>query len=147
MKSGVSSSGSPNQNASTSLLPRLAFATSRIFDPRKRNTASRAVSSFSGTENWGRFMGSVFYGAFACSVPDGARWVSVTARLDPCRSAALPWHIDWRSVNAARNHGDSMSDDDLKAEVERLRKENESLKKGAARGVSLKVSEKGGLSV
>ena len=40
-----------------------------------------------------------------------------------------------------------MSDDDLRAELERLRQENESLKKGATRGVSLKVSEKGGVSV
>jgi hypothetical protein len=40
-----------------------------------------------------------------------------------------------------------MADDDLRAELERLRKENESLKKGAAKGVSLKVSEKGGVSV
>ena len=40
-----------------------------------------------------------------------------------------------------------MSDDDLRAELERLRKENESLKKGAAKGISLKVSEKGGVSV
>ena len=40
-----------------------------------------------------------------------------------------------------------MSDEDLRAELERLRKENESLKKGAAKGVSLKVSEKGGVSV
>ena len=40
-----------------------------------------------------------------------------------------------------------MSDEDLNAELERLRKENASLKKGAARGVSMKVSEKGGLSV
>ena len=40
-----------------------------------------------------------------------------------------------------------MSDEDMKAELERLRKENESLKKGAAKGVSMKVSEKGGLSV
>ncbi len=40
-----------------------------------------------------------------------------------------------------------MSDEELKAELEQLRKENAALKKGAARGVSMKVSEKGGLSV
>lgn len=40
-----------------------------------------------------------------------------------------------------------MADDDPRAEIERLRAENERLKRGASRGVSLKVSEKGGLSV
>ena len=40
-----------------------------------------------------------------------------------------------------------MADEDLQAELERLRRENEALKKGAAKGVSLKVSEKGGVSV
>jgi hypothetical protein len=40
-----------------------------------------------------------------------------------------------------------MADEDLKAELERLRQENEALKKGATRGVSIKVSEKGGVSV
>ena len=40
-----------------------------------------------------------------------------------------------------------MSDDDLKAEVERLRAENEKLKNQRGRSVSLKVSEKGGVSV
>ena len=40
-----------------------------------------------------------------------------------------------------------MSDDDLKAELERLRLENEQLKRQQTRGVSLKVSEKGGVSV
>jgi hypothetical protein len=40
-----------------------------------------------------------------------------------------------------------MSDDDLKAELERLRKENAALKKGAATGITMKVSEKGGLSI
>jgi hypothetical protein len=40
-----------------------------------------------------------------------------------------------------------MSDDDVRAENARLRQELETLKKGVARGVSLKVSEKGGLSV
>ena len=40
-----------------------------------------------------------------------------------------------------------MSDEDLRAELERLRRENQALKKGAAKGVSMKVSEKGGLSI
>lgn len=40
-----------------------------------------------------------------------------------------------------------MSDEDLKAELERLRKENEALKSRGSKGVSLKVSEKGGVSV
>jgi hypothetical protein len=37
--------------------------------------------------------------------------------------------------------------DDLKQELERLKNENAALKKGTGRGMSLKVSEKGGLSV
>ena len=40
-----------------------------------------------------------------------------------------------------------MTDEDLKAEVERLRAENERLKNRAVRGTSLKVSEKGAVSV
>jgi len=40
-----------------------------------------------------------------------------------------------------------MSDDDLKAELERLRQENAALKKGAASGLRMKVSEKGAVSV
>jgi hypothetical protein len=40
-----------------------------------------------------------------------------------------------------------MSEEEMKAELERLRKENASLKKGVAKGVSLKVSEKRGVSV
>ena len=40
-----------------------------------------------------------------------------------------------------------MSDADLKAELERLRAENEVLTSRSQRAVSLKVSEKGGLSV
>jgi hypothetical protein len=37
--------------------------------------------------------------------------------------------------------------DELKIELERLRAENEALKKSSAKGLSLKISEKGGLSV
>ncbi len=40
-----------------------------------------------------------------------------------------------------------MSDEDLKAEVERLRAENEALKQRSSRAVSMKVSEKGALSI
>ncbi|MBI4817776.1 MAG: hypothetical protein HY791_16060 [Deltaproteobacteria bacterium] len=40
-----------------------------------------------------------------------------------------------------------MSDEDLKAELDRLKQENERLKNRATKGVSLKVSEKGGVSV
>ncbi len=39
------------------------------------------------------------------------------------------------------------TDDDLKAELDRLRAENAALKARSGRGVSMKVSEKGGLSV
>jgi hypothetical protein len=40
-----------------------------------------------------------------------------------------------------------MSNEDLQAELERLRAENESLKKKRSTAVYMKVSEKGGLSV
>ena len=40
-----------------------------------------------------------------------------------------------------------MSDEDLKDELERLRKENEALKKGASSAIRIKVSEKGAVSI
>jgi hypothetical protein len=41
-----------------------------------------------------------------------------------------------------------MSDnEDIKAELDRLRAENDALKRGASRGLSLRVSEKGAVSV
>lgn len=42
---------------------------------------------------------------------------------------------------------DSNDEANLKAELEKLRAENQALKKGASRGLSLRVSEKGALSV
>jgi hypothetical protein len=41
----------------------------------------------------------------------------------------------------------TMADDALQAEVERLKAENAALKAQTTRGVSIKVSEKGGVSV
>ena len=40
-----------------------------------------------------------------------------------------------------------MSEDEVKTELERLRTENERLKRTATKGITLKVSEKGGVSV
>jgi hypothetical protein len=40
-----------------------------------------------------------------------------------------------------------MSDEEMKAELERLRKENDALKKGASSGMHMKVSEKGAVSI
>jgi hypothetical protein len=41
----------------------------------------------------------------------------------------------------------TMSEEDLKAELERLRNENAALKKGASIGIRMKVSEKGAVSI
>jgi hypothetical protein len=63
----------------------------------------------------------------------------------------VPYHVTVRT--AARqgliqlNRGDQMADEDIKAELERLKAENEQLKSQRGRSVSLKVSEKGGVSV
>jgi hypothetical protein len=40
-----------------------------------------------------------------------------------------------------------MADEDLKTEIEKLRAENEALKRSSSKGLSLRVSEKGALSV
>ena len=48
---------------------------------------------------------------------------------------------------AARELEPHMTETEMKAELERLQKENESLKSRTSKGISLKVSEKGGVSV
>ena len=40
-----------------------------------------------------------------------------------------------------------MGEENLKAELEKLRAENEALKKASSRGLSMKISEKGALSI
>jgi hypothetical protein len=46
-----------------------------------------------------------------------------------------------------RDRSHSMSDQDVQAELDRLKAENERLKGAQSRGMSMKVSEKGALSV
>ena len=43
--------------------------------------------------------------------------------------------------------GNAMSEEEMKAELERLRNENAALKKGASTGIRMKVSEKGAVSI
>src|SRR5262245_24016408 len=52
-----------------------------------------------------------------------------------------------RGKNNQERRREEMSNDDLRAELERLRNENAALKKGSASSVRMKVSEKGALSV
>jgi len=52
----------------------------------------------------------------------------------------------YQSLNVWRSE-EFMSDEDLKAELERLRTENAALKKGATTGIRMKVSEKGAVSI
>jgi len=40
-----------------------------------------------------------------------------------------------------------MNDEEMRAELERLKAENEALKSRSSRGISMKVSEKGGVSI
>jgi len=47
-------------------------------------------------------------------------------------------------MNAPNN---PMSEDQMKQELERLRAENQALKKTSSKGLSMKISEKGGLSI
>jgi hypothetical protein len=50
--------------------------------------------------------------------------------------------------NLERNREDnSMVDDELRKELEKLRAENEALKRSSSRGLSMRVSEKGAVSV
>jgi len=50
-------------------------------------------------------------------------------------------------IPAEKEFAMSQDNEDIKAELEKLRAENAALKKTSARGLSLKVSEKGALSV
>ena len=57
-------------------------------------------------------------------------------------SSASAWAISGRA-----RLENTMSDEELKAELERLRNENAALKKGASSSIRMKVSEKGAVSI
>jgi hypothetical protein len=63
---------------------------------------------------------------------------------------ALPlsyWYIDACRKRLARDESGNSMDEDLKAEIERLRNENAALKKSGSAESRIRVSPKGGVSV
>ena len=59
--------------------------------------------------------------------------------------APCPWLRS--AIPSGHAQEDIVADDDMKAELERLRAENQRLKQRGSRAMSMKVSEKGALSV
>jgi hypothetical protein len=51
------------------------------------------------------------------------------------------------NLTGARRRNKAMADEDMKTELERLRAENEALKRSSSKGLSMRVSEKGAVSV
>ena len=112
---------------------------------RKRSEAALSLEKISAcpqkTHRWRG--GRVAEGARLESVYTGNRIEGSNPSLSAsCLENACSAAAQWDDHEAK-----AVSDDDLKAELERLRRENETLKKGAASGLRLKVSEKGALSV
>jgi hypothetical protein len=75
------------------------------------------------------------------------RAIEAHAGNEHARASHFVNSICEQTRHAALESRTHMADDGLKAELERLRAENERLKSQRGRAVSLKVSEKGGVSV
>jgi hypothetical protein len=58
-----------------------------------------------------------------------------------------PSEQNWSLMTATGTWEKDMSDEETQAELERLRQETAALKKGAAAGIRMKVSEKGAVSI
>jgi hypothetical protein len=87
-----------------------------------------------------------------CSPQEERRW-RLSKKPGPRGIIRGPFRIQSRGRPPTRvslpssNRGSQMTEDDLKAELERVKAENNRLKSERGRSVSLKVSEKGGVSV
>jgi hypothetical protein len=79
--------------------------------------------------------------------PSGTSSVRVVAgaAISPARKDILS--VDGHHTLVKQNWKKAMSDEDLKAELDRPRNENAALKKGASSSVRMKVSEKGAVSI
>jgi hypothetical protein len=67
---------------------------------------------------------------------------------DHCNSAHMTGELVTIDLGLSdKRTGKAMSDEELKAELERLRNENAALKKGVSSGIRMKVSEKGAVSI
>jgi hypothetical protein len=75
----------------------------------------------------------------------------VPSNFAPGGPQALCWDLFMNGgrvmIKSCQRKGNAMSDNDMKAELERLRSENAALKKGASDGIRMKVSEKGAVSI
>src|SRR5580704_1936181 len=91
-----------------------------------------------------------------CSAAARARFTSSSPRArssascrksTQCALSRVQPRRGWNQIRQAAAEVEAMSDEHLKDELERLRKENEALTKGASSSVRMKVSEKGALSI
>src|SRR4029079_4342341 len=82
--------------------------------------------------------------AWNACIRETVSWV----RIPPCPpQARFCARHRQRLMRLTLLKGKAMSDEEMKAELERLRNENAALKKGASTGIRMKVSEKGAVSI
>jgi len=72
---------------------------------------------------------------------EGGRLAKLSAWASHLNPPARPLH--WRNMNVTNQ----LSEEEMKQELARLRAENTALKQTSAKGLSMKISEKGGLSI
>src|SRR5215470_17164548 len=96
-----------------------------------------------------RYFGPGICGRGICGPRTGVGRAETAADFVGHRATRYQWRPDQGRLGIIprQNTGKTMSEDDIKAELERLRRENAALKKGASSGIRMKVSEKGAVSI